>query len=65
MVLFDADTVRDAATFTDPKRPAEGIEAVWVNGVLSYRGGEEKATTGERAGRFLPRGRLWRETSTA
>src|SRR5215208_6533572 len=35
LVLFDPDTVRDVATFTDPQRPAEGIAAVWVNGVLS------------------------------
>ncbi|PUA16640.1 amidohydrolase family protein [Glaciimonas sp. PCH181] len=57
LVLFDAETVRDAATFTDPMQPAHGIEAVWVNGVLSYRGGAEKAATGDRAGRFLARGR--------
>jgi N-acyl-D-amino-acid deacylase len=25
LVLFDATTVRDVATFTDPQRPAEGI----------------------------------------
>src|SRR4029078_6592886 len=30
LVLFDATTVRDVATFTDPQRPAEGISAVWV-----------------------------------
>jgi N-acyl-D-amino-acid deacylase len=65
LVLFDSETVRDVATFTDPKRPAEGIDAVWVNGVLSYRGGEEKVTTGNRAGRFLPRGKLWGASSTA
>jgi N-acyl-D-amino-acid deacylase len=65
LVMFDAETVRDAATFTDPKRPADGIEAVWVNGVLSYRGGEEKATTGRRAGRFLARGKLWTADAAA
>jgi N-acyl-D-amino-acid deacylase len=31
---------------------AAGIEAVWVNGALSYRQGE---ATGDRAGRWLPR----------
>jgi N-acyl-D-amino-acid deacylase len=55
LVLFDPDRVRDVATFADPIRPAEGIEAVWVNGVLSYRG-ETQAATGQRAGRFLRRG---------
>ena len=51
LVLFDPDTVRDTATFSDPMRAAIGIEAVWVNGVLSYQNGN---TTGNRAGRFLP-----------
>jgi N-acyl-D-amino-acid deacylase len=53
LVLFDAEKVRDAATFTEPQQPADGIDAVWVNGVLSYR---ERAVTGERAGRFIARG---------
>ncbi len=56
LVLFDAATVRDAATFTDPMQPAHGIEAVWVNGVLSYLGSTKQAT-GARAGRFLARAR--------
>lgn len=64
LVLFDATTVRDAATFTDPMQPAHGIEAVWVNGVLSYLGADKKAT-GRRAGRFLARGRVAAETATA
>jgi N-acyl-D-amino-acid deacylase len=52
LVLLNADTVRDVATFADPIRAAEGIEAVWVNGILSY---QNHAGTGKRAGRFLPR----------
>ncbi len=51
-VLFDPQTVRDVASFSDPKRPADGIEAVMVNGVMSY--GSDKKITG-RAGRFLRR----------
>ncbi|WP_020202838.1 amidohydrolase family protein, partial [Cupriavidus sp. WS] len=54
LVLFDAATIRDAASFTDPMQPAEGIAAVWVNGALSWR---QRAATGARAGRFLPRAR--------
>ncbi|WP_370552801.1 N-acyl-D-amino-acid deacylase family protein [Cupriavidus basilensis] len=54
LVLFDAATIRDAASFTDPMQPAEGIAAVWVNGALSWR---RRAATGARAGRFLPRAR--------
>jgi len=52
LVLFNPETVRDTATFINPISPAEGITAVWVNGVLSYRDG---APTGQRSGRFLPR----------
>jgi N-acyl-D-amino-acid deacylase len=52
LVLFNPETIQDTATFTSPISPAEGIAAVWVNGVLSYRDG---APTGERGGRFLPR----------
>jgi N-acyl-D-aspartate/D-glutamate deacylase len=52
LVLFDPATVRDVASFTDPVRAAEGIVKVWVNGVLSYDGGQ---SSGHRGGRFLPR----------
>jgi len=52
LVLFDPNTIADTATFKNPIQPAAGIEAVWVNGVLSYRNGH---ATGERSGRFLQR----------
>jgi N-acyl-D-amino-acid deacylase len=52
LVLFDADTICDTATFADPVRPASGIEAVWVNGTLSYQRG---ASTGKRKGQFITR----------
>ena len=54
LVLFDADKIHDTATFADPIRPAQGINAVWVNGTLSYTA---QGLTGNRAGRFLPRAR--------
>ncbi|WP_250471201.1 D-aminoacylase [Caballeronia sp. GAFFF1] len=53
LVVFDPERVRDAATFARPEQAADGIDAVWVNGVLTYR---EAALTGERAGRFVARG---------
>jgi N-acyl-D-glutamate deacylase/N-acyl-D-amino-acid deacylase len=52
LVLFNPETVRDVADFKEPKRAAEGIDAVWVNGHLSYAEGNPQ---GERQGRFLPR----------
>jgi N-acyl-D-aspartate/D-glutamate deacylase len=52
LVLFNPETVRDVADFKEPKRAAEGIDAVWVNGHLSYAEGTPQ---GERQGRFLPR----------
>ena len=53
LVLFDPAKIIDTATFADPIRPAEGIMNVWVNGTLSYTA---EGATGNRAGRFLPRG---------
>jgi N-acyl-D-glutamate deacylase/N-acyl-D-amino-acid deacylase len=52
LVLFDAETVQDVADFKEPKRAAQGIDGVWVNGRLSYANGQPQ---GERHGRFLPR----------
>ena len=45
LVLFDAAKVRDTATYADPIRAAEGINAVYVNG--------KPALEGARAGRLL------------
>jgi len=52
LVLFDPETIRDTATFSNSISVAEGITAVWVNGFLSYEPGK---TMGKRAGKFLPR----------
>jgi N-acyl-D-amino-acid deacylase len=54
LVLFDPETIIDTSTFEDPVKPARGIMAVWVNGSLSYTA---QGATGNRAGRFLPRGK--------
>jgi N-acyl-D-amino-acid deacylase len=50
LVLFDFEKVSDRATYQTPDQPAEGIEKVWVNGVLSYQNGSKESG---RAGRFL------------
>lgn len=52
LLLFDPETVLDTASFTEPVKLAIGIESVWVNGTLSYC---SHSSTGQRAGRFLPR----------
>jgi N-acyl-D-aspartate/D-glutamate deacylase len=49
-VVFDPDRVRDAATFEEPERYAEGIPYVLVNGVMVVDGGRP---TGARPGRVL------------
>jgi len=54
LVLFDAEKIIDTATFNDPISAAKGIEAVWVNGVLSYTA---QGTTSNRAGEFVARGK--------
>lgn len=52
LVLFDADTVADAATFAEPCVPSMGIAGVWVNGELVWDGA---AATAARPGRLLAR----------
>ncbi len=53
IVVFDPKRVRDLAAFDNPKQFSEGIEQVWVNGVLSYT--DKERGTGVRAGQFLRR----------
>ncbi len=55
LVLFEPETVRDAATFADPTRPAEGIVETWVNGQPAFVRG--KGATAARTGRLVTRGR--------
>jgi N-acyl-D-amino-acid deacylase len=52
LCVFDADTVDEAATFAQPIQPAKGIEAVIVNGAMTWRDGKP---TGARPGRVLRR----------
>jgi len=52
IVVFDAATVKDAATFEQPKALSLGIECVVVNGSIAYRFGD---AIRERSGRFLRR----------
>lgn len=52
LVLFDPERIIDRGTFEDPKRPPEGIRAVYVNGVKAVDGGK---VTAARAGRVLRR----------
>jgi N-acyl-D-aspartate/D-glutamate deacylase len=50
LVVFDADTVNDEATYTDPHRYPSGIQHVMVNGQFVIRSG---ALTGERPGMWI------------
>jgi N-acyl-D-amino-acid deacylase len=47
LVMFDADTVLDNATFTDPHRYPSGIDYVLVNGQIVVENGKHN---GERPG---------------
>jgi N-acyl-D-amino-acid deacylase len=52
LVVFDPATIRDTATYDDPRRFPEGIRAVYVNGMAVAREGRH---TGARPGRALRR----------
>ena len=52
LVVFDAATIRDAATYEAPTRPAEGIAAVIVNGAVTWQDGRH---SGARSGQVLRR----------
>lgn len=52
LVLFDAATVADRATFDAPQALSVGVRTVWVNGTAVYDGG---ATTGATPGKALRR----------
>ncbi len=52
LVVFDAERVKDEATFGDPHRYASGIQHVLVNGELVVVSGKH---TGHRPGRVLRR----------
>ena len=50
LVVFDADTIQDEATYTDPHRYPTGIDHVMINGQFVIRSG---ALTGERPGVWI------------
>jgi N-acyl-D-amino-acid deacylase len=50
LVLFDANTILDVATFAVPERPAAGIRMVLVNGRIAV---DEGKALGTRAGRTI------------
>jgi N-acyl-D-amino-acid deacylase len=58
LVVFDADTITDRATYEQPREPCLGVEHVFVNGQMIVRGGVPES--GERSatsGRYLRRSR--------
>lgn len=50
LVLFDANTILDRASFENPAQISDGIVSVWVNGKLGWH---DKTSTGLCNGRFL------------
>lgn len=52
LVVFDPKTIKDTATFLQPKQQAAGIDSVIVNGVVSWKDGK---ATSDRSGIFIRR----------
>ncbi len=50
LVLFDPETIEDAATFEAPEQPSHGISKVYVAGSLAW---QNNAAAGPRRGAFL------------
>ena len=51
-MVFDPETVIDRATYEEPKQFSDGIDKVFVNGMLSWEAG---ASGVRRAGRLVGR----------
>jgi N-acyl-D-aspartate/D-glutamate deacylase len=49
LVVFDPEAIIDHATYDEPRRPAAGVEKVFVNGELSFDAG----AVVKRAGRLV------------
>jgi N-acyl-D-amino-acid deacylase len=60
IVVFEAAAVRDAASYERPTAPAEGIDAVIVNGAITWRHG---AHSGARNGQVITRTNLERKSA--
>jgi N-acyl-D-amino-acid deacylase len=52
LVLFNPDTIKDMATYEEPKLPSRGIRFVLVNGEVAL---DEGKMTGVRGGKILRR----------
>ncbi|MDQ1494920.1 MAG: N-acyl-D-amino-acid deacylase [Actinomycetota bacterium] len=45
IVVLDPAAIADVATYADPRRPAVGVDRVYVNGVLAFANGELTTAT--------------------
>jgi len=52
IVIFNPETVKDEATISEPHKISEGIDRVFVNGILVF---ENKKTTGAFPGKVIKR----------
>jgi N-acyl-D-amino-acid deacylase len=52
IVVFDANTIRDEASYAKPTTPATGVDVVIVNGIVTWQHGQH---TGAREGQVITR----------
>lgn len=49
MTLFDGISVKDRATYDEPKLFAQGLESVWISGIKTLKSGKRTSDVPGRA----------------
>jgi N-acyl-D-amino-acid deacylase len=45
LTLFDSESVKDRATYEEPRLVAKGFESVWIGGIATLKDGKRTSNT--------------------